>query len=587
MKYLKLLQRIGLFNFSKKIIFKSLRRLIIITSYFRDCYILIGREKLRSVSFFKIKDEVFINFLDDYKYTADMYINNKCILLGYGVFNISDENGKIEINKDFVNETDFSYLSNVYYKNIVLNGVGDIKVPWEVGRFKEFISLSVCAVFFNDNIYFDKIKSAMDVFEKNAKFPFGIHWACPMEVSIRMVNLIVSYSILRKFFQDNELEFLKNSINVHYMYLNNNDEFNFGLRNNHYFCCINALLIGAYFFNDDRKFKKIERKIITEFNYQFNNDGSNFEASTCYHRYSLEMVAWSTLLTYQKFDFHEIKDLFLKALNFIISITNNIDNNIPIIGDNDSGFFLRLHPLFLDKKPYSLNSNYILNFIYPQNIADAIFIKNSKFYKDNVKFFSSIKDMRNVLKIEEKRPLVKGFNKISKKEYKFKIGNGGNFNYFLFSDFGLFVVKNKTFYCSFRFGGRSCGHMHNDALSIELWVDNKCIIRDPGTYVYTSSKYDRNLYRSYRSHFSPQTYSSEQNRLTDSLFSIGNNISDHIKIWNGYVYSYLEDENDRLYRFLKINKNVVEILDISLKNDLVDISFDDINQLFCLDYGKK
>ncbi|MGR5187696.1 heparinase II/III domain-containing protein [Photobacterium damselae] len=587
MKYINLIFDIGISNFLKKVWYRLFKKLIIKYSYFVDLYI-IKRKVNKKIHFnvFDFEDKIFINSLCDYKYTSDMYINNKCAILGYGIFNISNNN-KIDFNRDFVNNISYENLKNVYFKELRIEQGGDIKVPWEVGRLKELISLSVCAIFYREEVYFSKIQDVMKSFQVDANFPNGIHWLCPMEVSIRMLNLIISYSILSKSYNKNKLNFILNSIYQHYLYLKNNNEFNYGLRNNHYFCCINSLLIAAFFFRDEKEFVYYENKVIDEFFYQFNADGSNFESSTCYHRYSLEMIAWSSILTYEKFNFSKIRDRFLKAINFTLKVTNNITNNVPIIGDNDSGFFLRLQPLFTDNKSIEFNSNFVLNFLYPKKDVDSLFILDSFFYKENIKYLQGYLHVSDISKINIKRPLIKGFNKISKKEYRFKITNHEKLNYFLFEDFGLLVIKGIEFYCSLRFGGRPCGHMHNDALSIELWIDGENIVKDPGTFVYTSNNYLRNLYRAYRSHFVPQTTLMQQNELGSKLFTIGKNISSPLFRWNDYVYSTITVDNISVYRFLKIKKDEVYILDISLNDDLIDINFDDINELYCLDYGKK
>ncbi|MEQ9200737.1 MAG: heparinase II/III family protein, partial [Rhodospirillales bacterium] len=47
-------------------------------------------------------------------------------------------------------------------------------------------------------------------------------------------------------------------------------------------------------------------------------------------------------------------------------------------------------------------------------------------------------------------------------------------------------------------------HRHHDQLSVELTVDGRDIIRDPGTYIYTPDPAARNAYRAISAHFTPQ-----------------------------------------------------------------------------------
>lgn len=91
-----------------------------------------------------------------------------------------------------------------------------------------------------------------------------------------------------------------------------------------------------------------------------------------------------------------------------------------------------------------------------------------------------------------------------------------------FEDFGCYIFHHVNFYllvrCNVKSGSGKGGHSHYDQLSVELNVDGKCIVRDPGSYVYTALPEDRNRYRSALAHFSPiWTSSSAEN--TSAIFS--------------------------------------------------------------------
>jgi hypothetical protein len=61
------------------------------------------------------------------------------------------------------------------------------------------------------------------------------------------------------------------------------------------------------------------------------------------------------------------------------------------------------------------------------------------------------------------------------------------------------------------------GHFHNDQLSVDLQIDGRPVLIDPGTYIYTANPARRNEFRSVRVHNSPQQDRDEPNRWSQSL----------------------------------------------------------------------
>ncbi|MCT8140287.1 heparinase II/III family protein [Anaerobacillus sp. CMMVII] len=92
---------------------------------------------------------------------------------------------------------------------------------------------------------------------------------------------------------------------------------------------------------------------------------------------------------------------------------------------------------------------------------------------------------------------------------------------FSYPEFGLYIYKSTQLYLAIRCGSNgqngNGGHAHNDQLSIELTINGKDIIKDPGTYLYTPLPEKRNLFRSTKSHFTPQCPGKEQNSWVEGL----------------------------------------------------------------------
>ena len=132
---------------------------------------------------------------------------------------------------------------------------------------------------------------------------FGVNWRSSMDVGIRAVNILVAYDI----FQDAGAKFLTPFNNIllrsmfeHGHFIVDNFGWNRYSRGNHYLSHVTSLLfISAYLpvnaLTNSWLALSIQELII-EFKSQFNEDGSNFEGSTAYHRLSGEMIVYSTAL---------------------------------------------------------------------------------------------------------------------------------------------------------------------------------------------------------------------------------------------------------------------------------------------------
>lgn len=93
-----------------------------------------------------------------------------------------------------------------------------------------------------------------------------------------------------------------------------------------------------------------------------------------------------------------------------------------------------------------------------------------------------------------------------------------------YPDFGLWVWRSPRLWLAIRCGSvgqyGAAGHVHNDQLAIELWIDGQPVVMDPGTYLYTPLPQRRNEYRSVAAHDAPRLDGGEPGLLTHGLFQI-------------------------------------------------------------------
>jgi hypothetical protein len=106
-----------------------------------------------------------------------------------------------------------------------------------------------------------------------------------------------------------------------------------------------------------------------------------------------------------------------------------------------------------------------------------------------------------------------------------------------FADGGVYVMRNDRDHVFIDCGplglaGRG-GHGHNDLLSFEAMLDGELLVVDSGSYLYSASFAERNLFRSTRVHNTPQIDGEEINRYIhpDYLWNLHNDAAHEVREW--------------------------------------------------------
>ncbi len=274
-----------------------------------------------------------------------------------------------------------------------LQGV-DIKVPWELARMQHLPMLawaySLAKVgtlgFRPPEIYANEARNQILDFLAANPPRFGVNWRCTMDVGIRVANWLVTYDLFRAQGHEFDVAFQEvfvRSIHEHGRHCLSNLEYSPNLRSNHYLCDIAGLAFAGAFLpqsaESDVYLAFAAQELLSEMAHEFQADGSNFEASTCYHRLSTETMLYSALViaslppesrrrltnydvdrhrgrpplvspSLQKFD-PAASTIFPawfwqrleKACEFTADVSKPFGEVIQV-GDNDSGRFLKLFP---------------------------------------------------------------------------------------------------------------------------------------------------------------------------------------------------------------------------------------------------
>lgn len=336
-------------------------------------------------------------------------INRANLKVSKGTWRCVDQNYvPIDWHIDF--RSGFRWPENQWYLNIKygLNPGADVKVPWELSRMQHLPFLAYAhvlsyekdpkaplkeehgAAMIKTSPYAREFRNQLLDFMATNPPRYGVNWACTMDAAIRAVNWLITYDLFRSCsveFDDAFERVFKGSLREHGRHIVDNLEFSGDFKANHYLADIVGLLfIAAYLPRSPETDVWLAfgvQELIDSVQSQFMPDGSNFEASTSYHRLSSEMVIYATAVVLglpdskrqalMEYDYrlHRVQPPLRPAAMKMYALEGGLetpfppgylekiakltdftrkatrpDGRIAQIGDNDSGRFLKLFPAF-------------------------------------------------------------------------------------------------------------------------------------------------------------------------------------------------------------------------------------------------
>ncbi|MDC0309234.1 heparinase II/III family protein [bacterium] len=490
----------------------------------------------------------------------------------------------------------------------------DVKVPWELSRTQHLPQMALRAAtrVVKDaevqQLVRDIRNQWLDFIATNPP-GFGVNWLCPMDIAIRAANWCLAWDILQAagFMLDPEDEnVLAHSLYDHGHYIVGHLEW-LNHRANHYLADICGLAFIAAYLPETRETDRWLTFAIGQLHVetlrQFLPDGGNFEGSTAYHRLSTEMVLYTTALVLglpqerlerlaaidpkdyaylpsgaglpDRWTLHEtglnregesirtpfeprFVERLQRAVSFFAAVLKQ-DGSFPQIGDNDSGRFFKLEPVYsvmtveeAKQKFLNLDGYDELDDAIPyyfEDVLDGIHLLNTATALGLVDRHGAIRDRpilaREALegkvviglsggnalqRIDNPASTSETFADDAKQGHAFLRHWGGIetlseakvYTYPLpkqidvsasritvsgFENFGCYIFQHPDFYLSIRCcveqETKIGGHSHDDQLSIELKIGDNHLIQDLGSFVYTALPGERIRYRSALAHFSP------------------------------------------------------------------------------------
>ena len=491
---------------------------------------------------------------------------------------------------------------------IIENKGLDIKYPWELSRCQHLPYLARLFSCSGNTRYATEIQCQILDFISANRVGVGVNWMCPMDVSIRAANIIISLKILSDCgckINDQLSEIIYRSLYEHLVFIRYHLENHRNYRGNHYLSdIVGILFISAFMPKDnfvDNTYKFAKSQLLRSILEQFNADGSNFEASAAYHKLSLELALYGLWVISVKSDGKKesnflteepkVLDRIISAMRFMQDLIKPNDD-IYQIGDNDSGHLFRFYRVGrmenhtwieneLSTNEIQMLINTVLGKMTGNNFIESFFSLriNKSIARDNCfilerdeSYFTNLCNIYSYVDVH-KYHLPSNWER-------------HGVELFNYPDFGVCGIKTSRLYLGVSYtsngqNGRG-GHSHNDKLSFELQIDNENIEADPGTFVYTSSLEQRNLFRSTLAHNAPY-FGVEQNPIGSNCFQlIQKTKCTLLKLTRKEIALLCEYDNISHIRRFLINENELIVEDYSNHKFVNKPPFD----LFSNGYGK-
>lgn len=353
-------------------------------------------------------------------------------------------------------------------------------------------------------------------------------------------------------------------------------------RSNHYLSNVVGLLFVAAYLprspETDAWLAFAVQQLETEIGIQFGVDGGNYEGSTAYHCLSAELALYGVALTLglpdekmsalQSFDRRAIRvrppfdpapmplhDLpggrssplapvaveRLGATGRFLQAVTKPSGRILQVGDTDSGRLFKLHAAWNRTKTGEWEEDDLdrralleaIGVVVADRSGSEGFWLDSRVVRSLVKGNSVVPHPAQAPSLpSQDLPAVlgqiSGSPADNRRTTELPLPSGldpeDGLSIAVFPEFGLYILRGPRLFLSLRCAGHArtdapSGHTHDDNLAIELQIDGRDVIMDPGSYVYTPFPAIRERYRGAGAHLVPRAVD-RQAAVPEGLFGL-------------------------------------------------------------------
>src|SRR5256714_14607047 len=391
----------------------------------------------------------------------------------------------------------------------------DVRVLWELNRLGHMLTLGRAYALAREESFAEEFFRQVESWIEQNPVGFGPNWACAMEVSLRALNLLAAFQLLRRSraLDERRLARLLALFDAHAHYVRRNLEFSYIATGNHYLSDVVGLLWLGVCLPELRAASEWRafglRESLRELDKQVLADGADCEASTGYHRFVTELFLYSfTLCRANGIEIEARHWHKLRSMLEYVRAYLRPDGRAPLVGDTDDGQVLPIVRRDADDHAYLLavgaalfgEPRFKLSEEAPEEVAWLL-------GPEGVKIYSEL-----------------------------ETAGARSAQSAVFKDAGACVMREGDLYLLLSASGAGLSgrgaHGHNDALSVEVSARGVSFIADAGTYVYTSDAREREQFRSTAFHSTVEVDGEEQNTtVEDAPFFIGDEAKPRIIRW--------------------------------------------------------
>ena len=353
--------------------------------------------------------------------------------------------------------------------------VGDHKVVWELNRHQYLVTLAQASLVSGDGRYGDHAIELMLDWMRENPAAVGINWASSLEVGLRAISWLWTLHLLDAV--DGVPAAARVSIDeglyAHGRHLERYLSTWFSPNTHLTGEALGLLYLGRMMHGGSApdRWAGIGRRVLArELERQVQADGTHFEQSTWYHRYTVDFYLHALALAGWSADAELPVRAHAIAMARALAHMTRPDGTIARLGDDDGGALLRLDTLTAAEVSGTLH-HAALVLDLPEVLAAAGATPPSLLWLGGTDGLARVSRLRR----DESLPVSVHL-----------------------PDAGWHVVRDRwaadtnwMMMDAGPVGGLAGGHGHADVLSLEVWVDGAPILVDPGTGRYVGAVRDQ------------------------------------------------------------------------------------------------
>ncbi len=383
---------------------------------------------------------------------------------------------------------------------------GDKKIVWELNRHQYFSILGQAYWLTGDERYAETFVDHINSWMEQNPPKLGINWASCLEVAFRSISWLWAFHFFKAspaFTSSVLLRALK------YLYLNGRHLetylSTYFSPNTH----LTGEALGLFYLGTllpelklAARWRETGRRILIEqLPRHVRSDGTYFEQSSYYHRYTTDIYSHFLILSRHNTARRQaaeskVEEKLALLLDHLMYIPRP-DGTTPFFGDDDGGRLMMLAQRAAN------------DFRAPLSTGAALFGRGDYKYVAGEAAEETLWLLGADALLElDRLPAHKPANQ------SIAFAAGG---YYVMRD-GWTTTANYLLFDCGPHGQDNCGHAHADALAIEVAANGRPLLVDPGTYTYTASRELRNWFRSSLAH-NTLTVDGQSSSVPDGPFS--------------------------------------------------------------------